>query len=97
MTALVGREVERTFSGVARYLTGLASTETHKAGRQDVSYLVEPFGGGEVAGIDGILHRWELPVVAPSFSSDRRANFSQEVSAGISQRSMGLGHHAELS
>jgi hypothetical protein len=56
MTALVGREVERTFSGVARYLTGLASTETHKAGRQDFSYLVEPFGGAEMGGVERI-HR----------------------------------------
>jgi hypothetical protein len=45
MTALVGRKVERTFSGLARYLTGLASTETHEASRQDVGYLVEPLGG----------------------------------------------------
>jgi hypothetical protein len=55
MTALVGREVERTFSGVTRYLTGLSSTETHKAGRQDVSYLVEPFGGANWEGSRGFI------------------------------------------
>jgi hypothetical protein len=56
MTALVGREVERTFSGVARYLTGLASTEAHKGGRQNVSDLVEPLGGGHMAGVERV-HR----------------------------------------
>jgi hypothetical protein len=96
MTALVGQEVERTFSGVARYLTGLASTETHEASGQNVGYLVEPLGGREAAGIEGVVHRRELPVVAPSLSSDRRANFSQEVSAGILQRSKHPGMYANF-
>jgi hypothetical protein len=56
MTALVGREVERTFSGVARYLTGLASTETHEASGQNVGDLVEPLGGGHMAGVERV-HR----------------------------------------
>jgi hypothetical protein len=54
MTALVGREVERTFSGVARYLTGLASTETHEASRQNLGNLIEPLGGGHMAGVEGV-------------------------------------------
>jgi hypothetical protein len=61
MTASVGREVERTFSGVARYLTGLASTETHEAGGQDVGDLFEPLGGRHQVGPEGIAH---IPLVA---------------------------------
>jgi hypothetical protein len=56
MTASVGREVERTFSGVVRYLTGLTRPQTHEAGRQNVGDLVEPLGGGHVAGVERV-HR----------------------------------------
>lgn len=44
MTALVGREVKRTFSAVRRYFAGLPGTETHEAGRQDFGYLYEVLG-----------------------------------------------------
>jgi hypothetical protein len=54
MTASVGREIERTFSRVARYLTGLASTEAHKAGRQNIGDLVEPLGGCHQVGPEGV-------------------------------------------
>ena len=36
MTALGAETVERTFSAVGRYLTGLPDPETHEAGRQDL-------------------------------------------------------------
>lgn len=36
MTALVPREVERTFSNVDRFCTGLAGRETHQPDRQDL-------------------------------------------------------------
>jgi hypothetical protein len=41
MTALVGGTVERTFSAVGRYLTGLPGPKTHQAGRQDLGDFVE--------------------------------------------------------
>jgi hypothetical protein len=41
MTALVGGTVERTFSAVGRYLTGLSGAKTHEAGRQYLGDFVE--------------------------------------------------------
>jgi hypothetical protein len=39
MNALVPREVDRTFSAVGRYLTGLPGKEPHEPGRQDFPNL----------------------------------------------------------
>lgn len=41
MTALVGREVERTFSTVCRFWTGLPGGKTHQPGREDLPDLGE--------------------------------------------------------
>jgi len=41
MTALGADTVERTFSAVGRYLTGLPGPQTHEAGRQNLGDLVE--------------------------------------------------------
>jgi hypothetical protein len=46
MTALVPREVDRTFSEVRRFWTGLPGPETHEAGRQDFGDFGEAFGCG---------------------------------------------------
>ena len=47
MTALVPREVERTFSGVGGLLTGLPPRKTHEAGRQNVGEFAQSrFGIG---------------------------------------------------
>ena len=56
MTALVGREVERTFSVVGRYLAGLPGTQSNEAGGQDVGDLIELLGDGHVPGVERI-HR----------------------------------------
>ena len=70
MTASVGREIERTFSRVARYLTGLASTEAHKAGRQNLSDLVEPFGVAEMGGVERIHRTTRYGFVGDQFSDE---------------------------
>jgi len=41
MTALVSREVDRTFSEVGRFWAGLPGPKTHEAGRQDFPNLGE--------------------------------------------------------
>jgi hypothetical protein len=43
MTALVPRQVDRTFSEVGRFSTGLPGPETHEARRQDFANLREAF------------------------------------------------------
>lgn len=43
MTALGRREVKRTFSAVARELTGLSGAETHEAERQQLGDFGQPF------------------------------------------------------
>ncbi len=45
MTALVVGTVERTFSTVGRYLTGLPGPQTHEAGRQDIGDFGQMCGG----------------------------------------------------
>jgi hypothetical protein len=42
MTALAGREVDRTFSAVRRYSTGLPGLKTHEPGREDFPELGQP-------------------------------------------------------
>ncbi len=44
MTALGAGTVERTFSAVGRYLTGLPGPETHEAGRQDFGDFGQALG-----------------------------------------------------
>src|SRR5262249_51562562 len=57
MTALVSDTVERTFSGVGRFLTGLPGSKTHEAGRQDLGELVEAFGKRHPVGAEGVDHK----------------------------------------
>jgi hypothetical protein len=46
MTALVPREVDRTFSAVSRYLTGLPGPKTHEPGRQNLGDFGEALACG---------------------------------------------------
>jgi hypothetical protein len=46
MTALAPREVERTFSGVRRFLAGLPGLEANQAGREDLGDFSNPAGRG---------------------------------------------------
>jgi hypothetical protein len=57
MTALVGGEVQTTFSMVERYWTGLPATEPNEPSRQDFGDFVEPFGSGHLFGGKSVAHR----------------------------------------
>jgi hypothetical protein len=48
MTALVAETVERTFSAVGRFFTGLPVRETREAGGQNLSDLIKTLGSGHV-------------------------------------------------
>ena len=66
MTALVGREVERTFSvsrdkGLDLRARSRTRPEPNETQRQNLGDLVEPFDGGEALYICG-SYQWWLPL-----------------------------------
>lgn len=56
MTALRGREVDRTLSAAGRYRTGLRRSHPAQAGGKDAGQFVEAFGRCHVVGIKRTQH-----------------------------------------
>jgi hypothetical protein len=65
MTALIGGTVERTFSMIANFLTGLPGAKTHEARGQDLGDL------GQTA-VAGGIHRGCVHRFGPLYSSTDR-------------------------
>jgi hypothetical protein len=65
MTALVGREVKRTFSAASANFTGLPRLNTHEPGGQDFGEFGKALVYGKILCADAVRHRFHLLVMTP--------------------------------